>query len=91
MSQIEATGISEPRLYFLQHYKAQAADPVGNDLAITFAATTSASGSLLVGSSREFAGFDRQRAFEVERAILKRAAKFLPHLASVEPSASKTR
>jgi glycine/D-amino acid oxidase-like deaminating enzyme len=51
---------------------------------ITFTATTSASGTLLVGSSREFAGFDSQAPEAVLESIMQRAAQFLPGLAAVQ-------
>ncbi|KAL4431222.1 hypothetical protein ABPG75_006478 [Micractinium tetrahymenae] len=50
---------------------------------ITFTATTSASGSLLVGSSREFAGYSRDAPEHIVSAIMQRAAHFLPALAAV--------
>ena len=56
----------------------------GGQLDITFTATTSASGTLLVGSSREFSGFGREGEGEVVGAIMQRAAHFLPALAGVQ-------
>ncbi|KXZ41516.1 hypothetical protein GPECTOR_420g277 [Gonium pectorale] len=47
---------------------------------ITFTATTSASGSLLIGSSREFSGYDSAASPAIVAAILQRAALFLPGL-----------
>ena len=55
-----------------------------DDVDITFTATTSASGTLLVGSSREFAGFDSQAPEAVLESIMQRAAHFLPGLAGVQ-------
>ena len=50
------------------------------DLQVALAAEMTASGSLLLGSSREFAGFDRRVLLAVIRAIAQRAARFLPGL-----------
>ena len=50
-------------------------DPVAD---ITFTATRSASGALLLGSSREEAGFDAAPSDAVAEAILARCAAFLP-------------
>ena len=50
---------------------------------ITFTASTSASGSLLVGSSREFSGYSNEPSLDVVDAIMARAAHFLPALAAV--------
>lgn len=52
---------------------------------ITFTATTSASGTLLIGSSREFSGWDAHAAPEVVDAIMQRAVDFLPDLNAVDP------
>lgn len=46
----------------------------------------SSSGSLLLGSSREFSGFDAEPSPDVVAAILQRAAEFLPDLAGVRPA-----
>jgi|SaaInl7_200m_RNA_FD_contig_91_430254_length_12320_multi_15_in_0_out_0_1 D-hydroxyproline dehydrogenase subunit beta len=51
------------------------------DVQVALVAEMTASGSLLLGSSREFAGFDRRVSLAVIRAIAQRAARFLPHLA----------
>lgn len=76
---------------YTQHYaprgggsSGSAAGAEGGPADITFTATTSASGSLLVGSSREFAGFDPDAPEEVVGAIMARAAHFLPGLAGVQ-------
>lgn len=53
-------------------------------LDITFTTTTSASGTLLVGSSREFCGFGRGGEDQVVDAIMQRAAHFVPGLAAVK-------
>jgi glycine/D-amino acid oxidase-like deaminating enzyme len=68
---------------------AAAAAPPGPD--ITFTATRAASGSLLVGSSREFCGWDDVPAPQVVASILARAAEFLPALAAVRPEAVSVR
>lgn len=52
-----------------------ASDPVAD---ITFTATRSAGGALLLGSSREEAGFDAAPSNAVAEAILARCAAFLP-------------
>jgi glycine/D-amino acid oxidase-like deaminating enzyme len=52
---------------------------------ITFTATTSGNGTLLVGSSREFSGWDPVASMGVVDAIMQRACVFLPELASVNP------
>ncbi|MEW5957480.1 MAG: FAD-dependent oxidoreductase [Chloroflexota bacterium] len=44
-------------------------------------AELTAGGTLLLGSSREFAGFDRQASPAVMQAIARRAVRFLPSLA----------
>lgn len=51
---------------------------------ITFTATTSASGSLLIGSSREFSGWDPSGPIETIDAIMDRAITFLPGLAAID-------
>ncbi|PRW45110.1 glycine oxidase isoform X1 isoform A [Chlorella sorokiniana] len=56
----------------------------GEGVDITFTATTSKSGSLLVGSSREFAGFGSDAPEAVVQAIMQRAHTFLPGLATVQ-------
>jgi hypothetical protein len=50
---------------------------------ITFTATTSAAGTLLVGSSREFGGWGGEADARVVEAIMRRAAAFLPALEAV--------
>ena len=54
--------------------------------AITFTATTSPSGTLLLGSSREFADWDTTPSPTIVSGILSRAATFLPHLAQLTAS-----
>lgn len=58
---------------------------------ITFTATQSASGSLLLGSSRELAGFDGSANNGVIEAILERARRFLPALQQVPAAATDVR
>ncbi|PSC67997.1 FAD-dependent oxidoreductase [Micractinium conductrix] len=58
----------------------------GDPADITFTATTSASGTLLVGSSREFAWCDGAAPEAVVEAIMQRAAVFLPGLGAVQRS-----
>ncbi|WIA14156.1 hypothetical protein OEZ85_002698 [Tetradesmus obliquus] len=50
---------------------------------ITFTATTSASGSLLIGSSREFSGWEALPDAAIITAIMQRASCFLPHLSGI--------
>ena len=50
-------------------------------LQVALAAELTASGTLLLGSSREFAGYDRTVSLDVIRAIAGRAVRFLPSLA----------
>lgn len=70
----------------MQHYAhvedpAAAAEPGDSGVDITFTATTSATGSLLLGSSRELS-WDQEPAPAVTQAILDRARDFLPALGS---------
>jgi glycine/D-amino acid oxidase-like deaminating enzyme len=51
-------------------------------LEVAFVAEMTASGTLLLGSSRQFVGYDRTVSLPVMRAIAVRAARFLPPLAS---------
>jgi len=51
------------------------------DVQVAFVAEMTAGGTLLLGSSRQFAGFDRSVALEVVQAIAARAVRFLPSLA----------
>lgn len=53
------------------------------DLQVAFVAEMTASGTLLLGSSRQFVGFDRSVSLAVVQAIAARAARFLPSLANV--------
>ena len=55
----------------------------GEHVDITFTATTSASGSLLIGSSREFSGWSSEPSADIVDAVMERAAIFLPALAAV--------
>lgn len=50
---------------------------------IALVAEMTAAGTLLLGSSREFAGFDRRVSPSVVRAVAARAIRFLPALRSV--------
>mgnify|MGYP002640545716 CR=1 FL=1 len=50
------------------------------DVQVALVAEMTASGSLLLGSSREFAGFDRRVSLAVIQAIAQRAVRFLPGL-----------
>jgi glycine/D-amino acid oxidase-like deaminating enzyme len=53
------------------------------DLQVALVAEMTASGTLLLGSSRQFAGFDRSVSLAVLQAIATRAVRFLPSLAKV--------
>ncbi|KAG2442112.1 hypothetical protein HYH02_009601 [Chlamydomonas schloesseri] len=88
-----AHGIME--MSYTKHYaqaaaggaKAAASGPNHDEeVDITFTATTSASGTLLVGSSREFSGWDVTPSPAVVSAIMQRAALFLPGL---QPAAAQ--
>ncbi len=54
------------------------------DLQVALVAEMTASGTLLLGSSRQFVGFDRSVSLAVMRAIATRAVRFLPSLAKVK-------
>jgi sarcosine oxidase subunit beta len=51
---------------------------------VAFVAEMTASGTLLLGSSRQFVGFDRSVSLAVMREIAARATRFLPSLAEVK-------
>jgi D-hydroxyproline dehydrogenase subunit beta len=53
------------------------------DLQVALVAEMTAGGTLLLGSSREFAGLDRAVSLQVMQAIAARAVRFLPALAQV--------
>jgi glycine/D-amino acid oxidase-like deaminating enzyme len=53
------------------------------DLQVALVAEPTASGTLLVGSSRQFVGFDRRVSLPVMRAVAERALRFLPALVRV--------
>jgi glycine/D-amino acid oxidase-like deaminating enzyme len=53
------------------------------DLQVALVAEMTAGGTLLLGSSRQFAGFDRSVSLAVLQAIATRAVRFLPSLAKV--------
>lgn len=57
-----------------------------NTREITFTATTSASNTLLLGSSREFCGFDQSDdgVQSTADAILDHATRFIPHLSAID-------
>jgi glycine/D-amino acid oxidase-like deaminating enzyme len=54
------------------------------DLEFAFVAEKTASGTLLLGSSRQFVGFDRTVSLSVMQAVAARAVRFLPSLAGVK-------
>lgn len=55
----------------------------GEGTQVAHVAEMTPSGRLLLGSSRQFAGFDRQVSLEVNAAIAARARRFIPSLAAV--------
>jgi glycine/D-amino acid oxidase-like deaminating enzyme len=56
---------------------------MGQDRQVALVAEMTAGGTLLLGSSRQFAGFDRSVSLAVLQAIATRAVRFLPSLAKV--------
>ncbi|PNH06143.1 hypothetical protein TSOC_007518 [Tetrabaena socialis] len=56
---------------------------------ITFTATTTVTGSLLIGSSREFSGWDTTPSPPIVAAILQRSALFLPGLQPAADAAAE--
>ena len=69
----------------VQHlHKSGPLDDTGTDIAFT--ATPSASGSCLIGSAREFSGWDISPSQSVQDAIMDRASQFLPAFASLSNS-----
>uniref|UniRef100_A0A383V6D9 FAD-dependent oxidoreductase domain-containing protein 1 n=1 Tax=Tetradesmus obliquus TaxID=3088 RepID=A0A383V6D9_TETOB len=85
------TGMME--LSYTQHYSSSSEQShgtaAGNSSSsskavhITFTATTSASGTLLIGSSREFSGWEALPDAVIIDAIMQRASCFLPHLSGI--------
>lgn len=63
---------------------AATAHSTSEDLEVAFVAEKTASGTLLLGSSRQFVGFDRIVSPSVIQAIAARALRFLPSLAGVK-------
>lgn len=73
-----ATGMTT-RVGCMQHlHKSGPLEDTGADVAFT--ATPSASGTCLIGSSREFSGWDTSPSHSIQEAIMDRAAHFLPAL-----------
>ena len=62
----------------LQHVNTSV-ENTGADIAFT--ATPSMAGTCLVGSAREFSGWDTTPQQDIQDAIMQRAAQFLPGLA----------
>ncbi|MDI6870990.1 MAG: FAD-dependent oxidoreductase [Bacillota bacterium] len=50
---------------------------------VAFVFEPTASGNMLLGSSREFAGYDTRTTYPVIRAIIRRAVRFIPALAQL--------
>ena len=74
----------------LQHlHKTGPLDTSGADIAFT--ATPSASGTCLVGSAREFSGWDTSPSQSIQEAIMDRAAVFLPAFAGHRTSGDGVR
>jgi len=67
----------------MQHYQRGKDPAAAQGMDITFTATQSAFGSLLLGSSRELSGFDSEANKHIIAAILERASRFLPDLEHV--------
>jgi glycine/D-amino acid oxidase-like deaminating enzyme len=59
-------------------------------LEVAFVGEKTASGTLLLGSSRQFVGFDRSASLEVIQSVAARAARFLPSLAKLRVIRSYT-
>ncbi|MEJ2600762.1 MAG: FAD-dependent oxidoreductase [Anaerolineales bacterium] len=55
----------------------------GDDLQVAMVAELTEHDTMLLGSSRQFSGYDRSVSLEVIRAIAARASRFLPSLANV--------
>jgi glycine/D-amino acid oxidase-like deaminating enzyme len=53
----------------------------GDDLQIALVAEVTAAGTMLIGSSRQFVGFDTSVSWEVLQALARRATRFIPELA----------
>jgi len=66
---------------YSQHYQEGGSNSImRSETDVTFTATRSAAGKLLLGSSRESASWNDDEAPEVTRRVLERAAMFLPGL-----------
>ena len=81
--------VTEPRPGFFQHPMLEASytatlQHTATDLQIAFVGENTATGNLLLGSSREFVGFDRTVAGPVLQAMATRALRFFPGLAQVQ-------
>jgi len=59
-------------------------ESAAEDLQIALVAEATNNGSLLLGSSRQFAGYDRKVSLSVIQAIAARAVRFLPKLAKTK-------
>ena len=80
---IEDTQLCTEPLVDMQHYQRGKDPAAAQGMDVTFTATQSASGSLLLGSSRELSGFNTEANQHVIAAILERASRFLPDLEHV--------
>ena len=88
--------LPDEKMIVLQHYKiageeAQSRAELEDDIAVTFTATMSAYGSLLLGSSREFSGFSSSPSMAVQHAILARARTYLPALDNLQSPNTQVR
>jgi len=81
--------VTEPLPSFIHHPMLEARytttlHHTAQDLQVAFVGENTAAGPLLLGSSREFVGFDRNVSWPVVQAIAARARRFLPRLAPVQ-------
>jgi glycine/D-amino acid oxidase-like deaminating enzyme len=53
----------------------------GDELQIALVAEVTSAGTMLIGSSRQFVGFDTSVSWDVLRALARRATRFIPELA----------
>ena len=77
---VTARGSDLIRHPLLEGGYAAAVQSHSENLEIAFVAEMTASGTLLLGSSRQFVGFDRMVSLPVVQALAARAARFLPGL-----------
>lgn len=78
--------VTEPLPGFIHHPMLEAhytatLHHAAQDLQVAFVGENTPAGPLLLGSSREFVGFDRRVSWPVVQAVAARACRFLPRLA----------